>query len=98
VTVAEPTLVTVSAHAAAADGLTTIDVVVTPAKPDGSKLGPGATVTVDTTTGTWQAPVIDMGDGTYHKTLVAPRLPGLAALTVGINGTPLTVYPRVLFR
>ena len=98
VTVDEPTLVTLSARAAAADGLTTIDVVVTPAKPDGSKLGAGAMVTVAATTGTWQGPVLDMGDGTYHKTLVAPRLPGLAALIVGINGTPLTVYPRIIFR
>ena len=98
VTVTEPGIVTLSARAARADGLTTVDVVVTPAKPDGTKLGPGATVTIDTTAGTWQGSLVDAGDGTYHKTLVAPRFAALAALTVGINGTALTVYPRVVFQ
>jgi hypothetical protein len=98
ITVDEPAVVALSARVAKADGASTISVVVTPAKADGTKLGPGAMVTIDATAGTWQGPVTDAGDGTYHRTLVAPATPALAAITTSVNGTALTAYPRVLFR
>ncbi len=98
VTVTEPQVVSLSARTAPADGKSTISVVATPTKPDGSKLGAGATVILSTTAGLWQGPVVDAGDGTYHRTLVAPASPALAAITINVNGTPLTGNPRVLFR
>lgn len=97
-TVQEPTLVSVSARVIAADGTSTALVVVTPAKPDGSPLGPGATVTIDATSGTWRTPVTDRGDGSYARTLVAPSSPGLAAISVTVGGTALAIHPRVEFR
>ena len=98
ITVDEPAVIALSERVAKADGASTVSVIVTPAKPDGTKLGPGATVTIASTAGTWQGPVTDAGDGTYHRTLVAPATPALAAITTSINGTALTAYPRVLFK
>jgi hypothetical protein len=98
VTVTEPTLVALSMRAAPADGASAVDVVVTPAKPDGSRLGPGATVALSATAGTWRGAVSDAGDGSYRRTLVAPSSPALAAITVAVNGKAMTAYPRVLFR
>lgn len=98
VIVTEPPLVNLSKRVAPADGATTIAVVVTPEKPDGTKLGPSATVTIDSTAGTWQGPVVDAGDGSYTRTLVAPSTPALAAITLTVNGTPMTAYPRIVFR
>jgi hypothetical protein len=98
ITVDEPPIVSLSARVAKADGASTVSVVVSPAKPDGTNLGPGAAVTINSTAGTWQGPVTDAGDGTYHRTLVAPGAPALAAITTSINGTALTAYPRVLFK
>ena len=97
-TVDEPAVVTVSRRVAPADGATTVAVVVTPSKSDGTPLGPGATVTIDATAGTWQGPVVDAGNGSYTRTLVAPAAPALAAVTLSVNGTALTAYPRVVFR
>ncbi len=97
-TVDEPPLVTVTPRSAAADGVSTASVVVRPAKPDGTPLGPGATVTIAATAGTWQGPVVDVGDGSYTRTLVAPTAPALSVITVGIAGTPMALRPRVEFR
>ncbi len=97
-TIDEPPLITVSKRVAPADGATTIDVAVTPSKPDGTKLGTGASVIILSTAGTWQSPTIDAGDGSYHRTLVAPSAPALAAITLSVNGTAMTAYPRVVFR
>ncbi|MGH7298621.1 MAG: invasin domain 3-containing protein, partial [Polyangiaceae bacterium] len=98
VTLVEPHMVAVTPRVAPADGTTTVKVTITPAKADGTPLGPGASVTVDATAGTWQAPVVDVGDGSYTRTLVAPASPALAVVRVGVNGSPITVYPRVEFR
>lgn len=97
-TVQEPALLSVTPRVVPADGKSTALVVVTPAKPDGSPLGPGASVTIDTTSGTWQAPVADRGDGSYARTLVAASAPGLAAITASVGGTAFAVHPRVEFR
>ena len=87
-----------SARVAVADGSQTVEVIVKPSHPDASPLGPGAAVTIDSSAGTWQGSVVDAGDGSYHRTLVAPSSPALAAIRVAVNGVPLGVYPRVDFR
>jgi len=96
--VQEPALVSVTPRVLAADGKSTATVVVTPAKPDGSPLGPGASVAIDATSGTWQASVADRGDGSYARTLVAASAPALAAITVSVAGTAFAIHPRVEFR
>jgi hypothetical protein len=94
----EPPLVAVTPRSVAADGASTASVVVRPAKPDGTPLGPGATVTIAATAGTWQGPVVDVGDGSYTRTLVAPTAPALSVITVGVAGIPMALLPRVEFR
>lgn len=96
--VKEPQLVTVSARVVPADGISTVLVLVTPAKPDGSPLGAGATVTIDATSGVWRAPVVDRGDGSYARILVAPTSPALVAMTVTVGGVAMSAHPRVEFR
>lgn len=98
VTFTEPPLLAVSARTAPADGVSTVTVTAKPAKSDGTPLGPGATVTIDASAGTWQGAVLDVGDGSYTRVLVAPSAPALAVLRVTINGAPLRAYPRVEFR
>lgn len=97
-TIDEPPLVTVMPRAVPADGASTASVVVRPVKPDGTPLGSGATVTIAATAGTWQGPVVDVGDGSYTRTLVAPTAPALSVITVGVAGTPMALLPRVEFR
>ena len=97
-TLTEPKLVAVTPRTAAADGKSTVSVVVTPAKSDGTPIGPGASVTIDSTAGTWQAAVVDRGDGSYERTLVAPSAAALAVIRVTIGGVALTLHPRVEFR
>lgn len=96
--VQEPAMLSVTPRVLPADGKSTSTVVVTPARPDGSPLGPGASVTIDATSGTWQAPVVDRGDGSYARTLAAASSPGLAAITVTVGGTAFGLHPRVEFR
>ena len=69
-----------------------------PAKADGSLLGPGATVTIDASVGSWQGPVVDVGDGSYTRALIAASSAGLAVVKVTVNGAAITVFPRVEFR
>jgi hypothetical protein len=98
VTVTEPQLVTVTPRVVPADGTSTATVVVKPAKADGTPLGPGATVTIDSSAGSWQGPVVDAGDGSYTRSLIASSSAGLAVVKVAVNGTAITVFPRVEFR
>ena len=98
VTVNEPGIVRVAPRVAAADGNTLVDVVVTPAKPDGTPRGPGAQVTVHATAGTWATAITDRGDGTYAGKLRAPASAKLSVLKVTIDGALLRVLPRVDFR
>jgi hypothetical protein len=98
VKVTEPALLTVTPRVATADGVSTAVVVVKPVKADGSPLGPGASVTIDASAGAWQGPVVDVGDGSYRRVLVAPLTPSLAAIRISVDGVPFTVYPRVEFR
>ena len=98
VTVTEPPLVTVTPRVVPADGTSTASVVVKPAKTDGTPLGPGATVTIDSSAGSWQGPVVDAGDGSYTRTLIASASAGLAVVRVAVNGAAITVFPRVEFR
>jgi adhesin/invasin len=97
-TIDEPPLVSVTPRSTVADGASTASVVVRPAKPDGTPLGPGATVTIAATAGAWQGPVVDVGDGSYTRTLVAPTAPALSVITVAVAGTPMALLPRVEFR
>ncbi len=98
VTLTEPNLVHLSARQAVADGTTQVSVVVTPRLPDGTPLGKAARVTIDSSAGTWTGPVTDAGDGSYHRTLVAPTRAALAVIRVTVDGAPLGGYPRIDFR
>jgi hypothetical protein len=98
VTVNEPPLVAVTPRVVPADGKSTATVTVRPAKADGTPLGPGATVTIDATAGTWTGPVADVGDGSYTRTLVAASSPALAVVTIGVAGTAMKLLPRVEMR
>ncbi len=98
VTVTEPAVVKVSARVATADGASKIVVVVTPAKSDGSPRGSGASVAIDATAGTWESAVVDVGDGSYRRTLIAPVTPALSAIRVVVDGLALTANPRIDFR
>jgi hypothetical protein len=94
----EPVQVEVSPRIAPADGSTAVDVVVTPTGPDGAPLGPGRAVAIESTSGTWDGPVVDRGDGTYARRLIAPASPALAAIATTIDGIPLAAWPRVDFQ
>ena len=98
VVVTEPALVTVTPRVAPADGKTTVSVVLEPVRSDGAPLGPGATVSMSSTAGTWSAAVTDNGDGSYTRVLIAPAAPALAALGLSVNGAALGLIPRVTFR
>jgi hypothetical protein len=98
VTVTEPQLLTVTPRVVPANGTSTATVVVKPAKADGTPLGPGATVTIDSSAGSWQGPVVDADDGSYTRTLIAASTAGLAVVKVAVNGAAITVFPRVEFR
>ena len=75
---AEPTLI-------AADGADTASIIVTPRAADGSLVGSGLTVMVQTDRGTI-APAVDLGDGTYAATLTAGMNAGIANLTANVTG------------
>jgi hypothetical protein len=96
--VAEPPLIAVEKRIANADGTATVGVTVSPAGPTGELLGPGRSVELETTAGTWDGPVADNGDGTYTRTLIAPSEPALAAIQATIDGAPLSAWPRVEFQ
>jgi hypothetical protein len=41
---------------------------------------------------------VDAGDGSYTRSLIASSSAGLAVVKVAVNGTAITVFPRVEFR
>jgi hypothetical protein len=98
ISVDEPGSITITPRFLPADGLATAIVLVKPGKPDGTLLGPGAAVTIDSAVGKWAGLVLDVGDGTYVRTLIAPTAAALAVVKITVNGVPLTVYPRIEFR
>ena len=98
VTIDEPPLVTVTPRVVPADGKSTAKVTARPANADGTPLGPGASVKIAATAGTWTGPVVDVGDGSYTRTLVAASSPALAVVTIGVAGTTMKLLPRVEMR
>ena len=93
----EPSLVTLtpSDRRASADGAAQIQVEVHPKHPDGTP-DPAAVVDIEIKWGaaTFLGPAVHNG-GTTSRTLVAPLAPGTAVVEVTIDGTPLSVRPRV---
>ncbi|MCO4746757.1 MAG: VCBS repeat-containing protein [Proteobacteria bacterium] len=92
----EPPLVSVSANAILADGATKVIVEVEPHDATGA-LGTGQTVQIDADLGTWTAPVQDLGDGRYRRTLTSPSSPGETRIRVSWNDFEVRVQPRVEF-
>jgi hypothetical protein len=53
------------------------------------------TVVLTTTAGSWAGAVVDNGDGTYQRTLVAAAVSGAATLNATLAGVPLSSTPKV---
>ncbi len=94
----EPPLLELSTRVAPADGIGEVTVLVMPRGTEGSLLGTGHSVAVESSLGTWAGPVSDLGDGSYRRTLVAPPGPGLAVIQVSVDGTAIPLSPRVEFQ
>ena len=93
--VEEPDLVRVTPAVTSAGG--TVQVVVRPAKPDGTLLGPGHRVDVAVDPDGATLTAIDDGAGTYTATTAALAA-GLHGFTVRIDGAALFAHPLALAR
>ena len=90
-TVVEPAAVTLSARVAPADGVGLVEVVVDPASVGASR----ASVSITGAGTLVEAP--PGPDGRLRWAVRAPATPGVAAITVTLDGTPLRLVPRVRF-
>ncbi|RME47825.1 MAG: hypothetical protein D6795_13585, partial [Deltaproteobacteria bacterium] len=94
-----------------ADGVSTTQIVVIPRDPQGNTIGPQLGVTIDANLfleeggeiePTFTGPVIDVGDGTYTRELVAPDRPFggfvTASVTLDRQTTPLSTQPSIIGR
>lgn len=91
-TLVEPEAVRLSARVAPADGRGRVEVTVRP----GAAGARSATIEARGAVA-WAGPA-ETVDGALRRTLIAPAAPGVVTLDVTLDGAPLRVHPRVVFR